>query len=931
MKNLVLKNYILLIIIAIFSLGLNTINAQNVEPDRLFQNFLYSYKIGDLLTAEKNLLLILNSGNKISIEYRTAVLNNLGATCSLLGKFKEALEYYNAAAQNEKNNNSISLGDIYTNIAIIHGFQKSYSLAFEYFNKAIRIYTSIETKEAGIYQSLSSSYLNSGVIFLEISDFKSGLANFIKSAEIKSKYNLPGLGLVYLNIAKTYVKTNNAVNAEAYYLKSIKSITSDFDKNYFRLAEVYFDYGRFLRSEDRLNESLNMLKNALNICLINYGNKHTLVSLSYKMIGDHYKYLSQYDSALVYYQRSLIAVVNNFNDQDIFKNPSVDSTLFDIRLLDNLKSKAIALERLASIQVDPELKMKSIGKSLETVELALGLIDRIRNNYLTEESRIYLAENEKETWISAIHIAKTLYGITSNKSLLEKMHSFVQRSKAAVLRDEISGNELLFAAGVPDSISEKQKKLAGNIAAYNNLIIEESRRTNPDSGKISLWKDDVFEMNRENERMKEKIKSDFPLYSELLMKTEPAPLSEIQKKLKNDETVVDYMLSNQYTDGKRKLYIFIITSKNLFVHESLLDTAFIKNAGIIRRANLHYGTTPRDFSFQDYTGALNYMYVNLIRDIIPQLSGKRLIIIPDEEIGWLPFDAFAEETLSGIREDYEGIPFLINNYTISYGYSSSLIFSRTPGRKYFNRVYAFSPGYLNGDSSAMNLSSLQGASREIEAIYKWFGGKKYTGNMATETIFRSLLPEQAVLHLAMHSISDTVNSKYSYLMFDTEADTVEDGKLFNYEISLSRVRSPMVVLSACNSGTGKLYHGEGLMSLARGFILAGASSVIRTSWEVNDEVSESIITRFYYHLSGGKGKDEALRLAKIDFIRKNPPYMSNPYYWAAYELVGDNEPVACNKRFIYWFVLICIMAGLLTGGIRFFYRRRRNIFSDLPR
>ncbi len=76
-------------------------------------------------------------------------------------------------------------------------------------------------------------------------------------------------------------------------------------------------------------------------------------------------------------------------------------------------------------------------------------------------------------------------------------------------------------------------------------------------------------------------------------------------------------------------------------------------------------------------------------------------------------------------------------------------------------------------------------------------------------------------------------------------DTVDDGKLYNYEISLSRLRSPMVVLSACNSGTGTLYHGEGLMSLARGFILAGASSVIRTAWEVNDEVSADIISRFY--------------------------------------------------------------------------------------
>ena len=72
----------------------------------------------------------------------------------------------------------------------------------------------------------------------------------------------------------------------------------------------------------------------------------------------------------------------------------------------------------------------------------------------------------------------------------------------------------------------------------------------------------------------------------------------------------------------------------------------------------------------------------------------------------------------------------------------------------------------------------------------------------------------------------------------------------------------MVVLSACNSGGGTLYSGEGLMSLARGFTLAGASSVIKTAWEINDETSSAIITRFYSHLAKGEDKDEAMRHRK---------------------------------------------------------------------
>ena len=126
---------------------------------------------------------------------------------------------------------------------------------------------------------------------------------------------------------------------------------------------------------------------------------------------------------------------------------------------------------------------------------------------------------------------------------------------------------------------------------------------------------------------------------------------------------------------------------------------------------------------------------------------------------------------------------------------------------------------------------------------------------ATKENFKTVLQGQDILHLAMHSMSDSVNSKYSYLMFDTHNLNQEEGKLYNYEISLTRIKSPMVVLSACNSGSGTLYFGEGLMSLARGFTLAGASSVIKTAWDINDESSAAIMTNFYYFPVKGKRKE----------------------------------------------------------------------------
>ena len=136
----------------------------------------------------------------------------------------------------------------------------------------------------------------------------------------------------------------------------------------------------------------------------------------------------------------------------------------------------------------------------------------------------------------------------------------------------------------------------------------------------------------------------------------------------------------------------------------------------------------------------------------------------------------------------------------------------------------------------------------------------------------------------------------------------------------------MVVISSCNSGTGTLNHGEGVMSLARGFFLAGASSVIMSGWAVNDEVSREIISSFYYHLSQGSPKNEAMRLAKIEYMKTNSSTYSNPYYWAPYEVLGDNSKIVKIdlKKVLMLLPLILLLPAVLT----IYYLIRRSTFKE---
>jgi tetratricopeptide (TPR) repeat protein len=897
---------------------------QNENKEELFQRFFDLYSSGDLLNAERALIKFLESKDPLTNEQLSAGYNNLGVVNLTLGNYEKALEY-NYKAENyltKKETNTPGSADIFNNRGRILNIKKSFDQSVGYLEKSIRIYSKLETKDKLVLKNFSYAYINLSIACNETKKYALALQYLQKDIELNSKFNLSDFPLIYFNLAKTYVRMGNSDNAEFFYRKSISSFIKEYNNNYFRLAEVYFDYGLFLRQEGKITYALDAHKKSLAICLKNYGQKHSLVSLSYKHIGDDYISLNMVDSALFFYQKSLIAVDKSFENMDVFTNPSIDSSLFDLRLLDNLKSKAQALLLLAVEQNVPAMKQKTTAGSLEAMNLALNLIDRLRTNYMSEESKIYLAENEKETYLSAINIACNLFKLNQDTATAHQMYIIAQKAKAAILRNDITGNELLYSAGIPDSLRERQKTLTGNIAAYNNLLTEESRKSQPDMTKITLWKDALFDMNREKERVTASIEKVFPRFRDLIRKTEPLSLSYIQKHLGNNETIVDYLLSNKYTEGKRQLFVFLISSGKFDFRELYLDSLFSVNAEIISKTSGPRFAGSGNNEFGTYCGALNYMYLNLISPVEKLLERKKLIIIPDEEIGWLSFDAFLRKEPGPEQTDFEGLSYLINDYTFSYSYSSSLVFGKTGWNMKKVNVMAFSPEYDNSLTDKNSPAALHGASSEIGTVYTFFSGTRFISENATKSNFLSVLHDSAIFHLAMHSRSDSLNSRYSYLMFQTGNQPDETGKLYNYEISLSRIKSPMVVLSACNSGTGTLLYGEGMMSLARGFILAGASSVIKTAWEINDETSTAIISRFYYHLSKGEEKGIAMRHAKLDYLKNSVPAYANPYYWAAYEVLGDNSPIAPRP---VWPLILIIVSILIAGGSVVLYFRRRRI------
>jgi CHAT domain-containing protein len=147
--------------------------------------------------------------------------------------------------------------------------------------------------------------------------------------------------------------------------------------------------------------------------------------------------------------------------------------------------------------------------------------------------------------------------------------------------------------------------------------------------------------------------------------------------------------------------------------------------------------------------------------------------------------------------------------------------------------------------------ALPASFEEIKKISKIWKGDIFSHNDASEAKFKTTANLYKIIHLATHSIVDSINPAFSkFVMYDT-ADSIEDNLLNAYEIPSIKMEAQLVVLNTCNSGSGKMFRGEGIYTLARAFIYAGIPSVVTTLWEIDDDIGSNIVQRFYKKLRKG--------------------------------------------------------------------------------
>ena len=623
------------------------------------------------------------------------------------------------------------------------------------------------------------------------------------------------------------------------------------------------------------------------------------------------------DSALFYFQKSLIALSPEFNDTSIGSNPDIDKVLSKTHLLSSLKNKAFTLSILASLNKNTT----NYKLSLATYDIAIETINQIRSGYLSEESKLFLADNEFETFSNALQTSFELYKLTNEQKYLEKAFNYSESGKSAILTEALKNIHALNIGGIPDNLILKEKQLEKSIWAYEELIYEENKKKNPDNNKLEYWSKYLFEKKQEYAEFLLSLENNFQKYHSLKHASQHFSIKDLQSKLSAKDVLIEYYLYNH------RIYIFYIDKKESVLFEQEINQPFYDHLNDILISLSNNNFSNHGFKeFSQFQESSFYLYSKLIQPFEDKINNKNLIIIPDGKLAYLPFSSLTCENKNFNKINYRDLSYFIYKNTINYSYSANfLLEEKTNEKTDLSKLAGFAPTYENIDGLQDNnltfrqkyrekLFPLKGIIEEVEIITELIGGDVFIDNEATENNFKKVASGYDILHMAMHTIMDDINPMYSKMVFTQTNDTTEDGFLNTYELYNMNLNARMAVLSSCNSGSGILHRGEGVLSMARGFVYSGCPSIIMTLWSVEDNSGVKLMTSFYSYLLKGKNKSQSIRKSKIDFIKKADQLRAHPYFWSGYVVIGNNESLFFPYKkytIISGLIILLIVFGII--------------------
>ncbi|WP_176844605.1 CHAT domain-containing protein [Mucilaginibacter gossypii] len=781
---------------------------------------------------------------------------------------KEIAEKYPQVAEIERMYNTMGL------IAYSTG---NYIKSITYYEKAL---TTIQARQKVDYSLLVAYKSNLASAYRHLKNYNAALTLYkeILPFHIESDK-------INHNIASLYIAmgdNESAIN----HLKKVK---------YEDLRKLN-DFGKtYLQQNDFAAAKIYLQKAVLFNKKINGPHKSSDYGVTLKYLGDLYLKQKQFTKSLASYQQAIGNFLVSFHSRNIYNNPVNFNTAFNItELLDVLLAKAKAFDLLYQQQGNTNDLEASLAAYFSFYKLA----NHIERFYESDEARLVVSERKYATRMRPIAICLELYKLKNDRKNIEEALYFDEENKASILSLNLDEKHIR-ANNVPLNLLEQETTFKESIT---HLSIKAAGET--DSLIIDGIKRQINDLTIKLLSVQQKIGNINGSLKDSL-ENSGVNLKTLQRKIAPKTAILSYHI------GETQMLCFIITKNNFsFVtvnlaknYKTILDTFY--------RAAESFSGKHSDRLRLD-SRELYKQWMLPVKEYIE--DKKSLVIIPDGELNYLPFE---------LLMDNDGNE-LVKEYFISYNYSCNILQNSKKNKAEKNASILSIAPFANGKNllaeSTLGLARLSSSKAEIESI----GGKTLLDQDATKRNFIKLAGRFNIIHLATHAYANDVDPNRSFIAFyPTRPDSVLSFHLFQPEIyNLKLNKTSLIVLSACESGTGEFVNGEGVMSLSRAFSYAGCHNIITSMWKADDASTAYISARFHKYLSEGNMLSQALQKAKLDYLEDDSisPRKKTPSYWANMRLIASlEEPPDLNYN------VYIIAAVLLVGCILLILKTRCRI------
>jgi CHAT domain-containing protein len=754
--------------------------------------------------------------------------------------------------------------DIQNNLGLCYLFNGNTEVALGYLNEALNERMSLHGKE---HASVAGSYTNLGLAWQE-NDLNKALEYYTLSLGIFEKVypaKHPTLASAYMNLGLAY-RNQEVYNTALLNMQKAKQIWEE------GLGPQHPNVGFALLGIAGVQEDKNdyeaartQYEAALEVYLSAYGQKHPEVSGVYAALANLELQQGQYTKALDHVKEAYAANHDTYSTEESSLYPDFRKAISKDR---QLTVMLVHTRLLQNRHFEKSLKMQDLKNALALCEGSDSLVSELRKIKTNKKDKLRLGQQAAEIYEMGLNLCISISEVSSIPDYYRrKAFLFAEKNKGAVLLEAISETKAKSFAGIPDSLIQKELNLKSEIGFLEQKLAQFAGTDKESSIRVAL-----LHLQEEYSQLVHAFEKQYPEYFRLKYQTAVVSVSELQSNLTAEEVLLSYFIS----ETNQRLYVFSISQKKYAVYTHELDiTTFYKQLAGFQNSIVFQALDP----YLKYAQALSSV-------LIPKmaLKAKRLVFIPDGKLGLTPFEALLTATPDKEKSlSWQDLPYLCKSHSTRYAFSATLWAADKSTFSYTNGIALLAPIQFKG------MSKLEGSRKEVQEIDALFAqaGKNHLLLLEKEANEAAMRSEQlamySIIHLATHGIVDMEQPELSRIYLYPNADP-EQQILYASEIYGLSLRAKLVVLSACQTGLGKVSKGEGVIGLSRALRFAGAENIIVSYWSVNDESTKTLMVQFYQEILKGSTPEEALQKARLNAI--SDPNYAAPYYWAPFVFIG---------------------------------------------